>query len=84
MSMCRCKTAEARQQAEASVHADTEQQVQSAVDRLQALHEQEQSQAASWSAGSGRLQAALARCDRTEASLIAQQGRTQQVMDQYN
>lgn len=77
---CRYAAAEASQQAEVSAHADTEQQLRSAVEQLQTLAQQGQPQAASQAPPDGRLRAAQARCDRAEGHLIAQQGKTQQVM----
>lgn len=77
---CRHAAAEARHQAEVSAHADTEQQLRSAVERMQTLAQQGQPQAVPQTPSDGRLQAAQARCDRAEGHLIAQQGKTQQVM----
>ncbi|KAL0022177.1 hypothetical protein WJX77_003269 [Trebouxia sp. C0004] len=74
--------AEARHQAEVSAHADTEQQLRSAVNRLQMLAQQGQPQPVAQTPSDGRLQAAQARCDRAEGYLIAQQGKTQQVSRQ--
>ena len=76
---CRCDAIKARQQAEACAHADREQQLRRAVDRLQVVAQQSDAQAASRPVSDGRLQAAQARCDRAEGRLVAQQGRTQQV-----
>ena len=70
---CRYAAAEASHRAEVSAHAVTEQQ-------LQTLAQQGQPQAVSQAPADGRLQAAQARCDRAEGHLIAQQGKTQQVM----
>lgn len=77
---CRYAAAEARRQAEVTAHAATEQQLRSAVGRLQTLAQQGQPQAVSQTPSDGRLQAAQARCDRAEGHSIAQQGKTQQVM----
>ncbi len=77
---CRYAAAEASHQAEVSAHADTEQQLRSAVEQLQTLAQQGQPQAVSPAPSDGCLQAAQARCDRAEGHLIAQQGKTQQVM----
>jgi len=63
-----------------SAHAATEQQLRSAVEQLQTLAQQGQPQAVPKTPSDGRLQAAQARCDRAEGHLIAQQGKTQQVM----
>ena len=80
LSACRCQAVEARQQTEASAHLHREQQLRSAVDRLQVLAQHSRSQAMPQpSPSDGRLQAAQARTDRAEGRLIAQQGKTQQV-----
>ena len=80
MFVRRCEAMEARQQAEAEGHAQKEQQLRSALDRLQALAQQSQSQAEARAAPEGRLQAAQTRCDRAEACLTSQQAKTQQVV----
>ncbi len=54
--------------------------MRSAVEELQRLAQQGQPQAVPQTPSDGRLQAAQARCDRAEGHLIAQQGKTQQVM----
>ena len=77
---CRYAAVEASHQAEISAHAETEQQLRIAVEQLQRLAQQGQPQAMPQMPSDGRLLAAQARCDRTEGHLIAQQGKTQQVM----
>lgn len=75
---------EAQQQAAAKGQAQKEQQLRDALERLQALAQQSQSQAVARAVPDGRLHAAQARCDRAEARLTSQQAKTQQVTGPYH
>lgn len=81
MSVLRCEAMEEQQQAAAEGYARKVGQLQSALEQLQLLAQQSQSEGGlAQGAPDGRLQAAQARCDRAEARLTSQQAKTQQVM----
>ena len=82
MSVLRCEAMEEQQQAASEGYAKREGQLQTALERLQLLAQQSQSQGGlARGPPDGRLQAAQARCDRTESRLTSQQVKTQQVMN---
>lgn len=71
---------EGQQQAAAEGYARKEGQLRIALERLQLMAQQSQSERGlAWGGPDGRLQAAQARCDRAEARLTSQQAKTQQV-----
>ena len=72
---------EEQQQAAAEGYAKKEGQLQTALERLQLMAQQSQSEVGvARGVPDGRLQAAQARCDRAESRLTSQQARNQQVM----